>query len=132
MNKMYIALFMAMMMFSVFADDGAGTSSSLKDCGDANLEGFESLKCIFCCLKMEMTNLLGPIAFLLVIMAAVIYAGGQLGDAQLRSKAQGWAVMAIVGALIAFILSTVGQMLMTAMFKDTCGDYCSGTTTILE
>jgi hypothetical protein len=57
---------------------------------------------------------------LLVVLAAIIYAGGQLGDAQLRAKAQGWAIMAMVGALIAFVLSVVGPTLMTAMFGNNC------------
>jgi len=53
-------------------------------------------------------------------LAAIIYAGGQLGDAQLRAKAQGWAIMAMVGALIAFVLNVVGPTLMKAMFGNAC------------
>ena len=95
--------------------------ADLIQCGaDSGPEGFEALKCIFCELRCEINSLLGPIAFLLVVLAAIIYAGGQLGDAQLRAKAQGWAIMAMVGALIAFVLSVVGPTLMTAMFGNNC------------
>ncbi|MCC7570169.1 hypothetical protein KO465_02365 [Candidatus Micrarchaeota archaeon] len=93
--------------------------SQLNNCPD-DLIGFDKISCLFCDLRCEMQGLLAPIAFLLVVMAAIIYAASQLGDAQLRSKGQSWAVMAIVGAILAFVLFTIGPIVMESMFGDGC------------
>ena len=81
---------------------------------------FQSLTDAICTIKEQATSILGPIAFLLVVMAAVIYGGGQLGDAQMRAKAQGWAVGALVGAIVAFVLYTVGPWFVTQLYGDVC------------
>lgn len=112
-SPMFLALLFTVMLISAsFAENITG--------GDIN---FKTLKDVFCDLKEGVEDILGPVAFLLVVLAAVIYAGGQLGDAQIRAKAQGWAVGAIVGALIAFVLSQIGPWLIKEMFtggKDPC------------
>ncbi len=113
MKEIYAMLFIAMMVVAGFAPDEVG---------------FGKLTAVFCNLAEDLKTVMGPIAFLLVIMAAVIYAGGQLGDAQLRAKAQGWAVMAIIGAVVAFVLITVGPIIITAMFCDACEGYEGFTT----
>jgi len=64
-------------------------------------------------------SLLIPISFLLIIAAAVIYAAGQLGSAEMRSKSQSWAIWALVGALIAFAISTLGPVIIKSMYGTT-------------
>lgn len=83
-------------------------------------EGVTRLKNVFCKVEGQFIDLLGPIAFLLVVMAAVVYGASQLGDAQLRAKGQGWAVMAIVGAVISFVIIMLGPWLVEVMFGGKC------------
>ncbi|MCC7552728.1 hypothetical protein KO317_03640, partial [Candidatus Micrarchaeota archaeon] len=59
--------------------------------------GLTNLSNIFFGLACDIKTLLIPIGFLLVVAAAVIYAGGQVGNAEMRGKSQGWAVWALVG-----------------------------------
>jgi len=114
--KQYIITILFIIIASTYAQGLTSLNCQDKD-------GFEALNCVFCGLKNDVEGLLGPIAFLLIIMSAVIYAGGQLGDAQLRAKAQGWAVMAIMGALIAFVLMSIGPTIVAAMFGNSCSTY---------
>ena len=110
MKEIYAMLFIAMMVVAGFAAAGDATTST----------GFDDLNDVFCCLAFRLSSIMGPIAFLLVVMAAVIYGGGQLGDAQLRAKAQGWAIMALIGAVIAFVLMTIGPAIIQGMFTSSC------------
>jgi len=89
-------------------------------------EGIEALQYIFMALACDIKTLLIPIGFLLVVAAAVIYAGGQVGNAEMRGKSQGWAVWALVGAIIAFVIAMMGPALIEAMYGATVNwDCCS-------
>ena len=93
--------------------------------------GIDNLTNIFIGLACDIKTLLIPIGFLLVVAAAVIYAGGQVGNAEMRGKSQGWAVWALVGAIMAFVIAMLGPALISAMYStsssvinfDTC---CTG------
>jgi len=63
---------------------------------------------IFLALACDIHSLLIPIGFLLVVAASVIYAGGQIGSAEMRGKSQGWATWALVGAIISFVIAERG------------------------
>ena len=93
--------------------------------------GIEDLTSIFMALACDIHSLLIPIGFLLVVAASVIYAGGQIGSAEMRGKSQGWATWALVGAIISFVIAMLGPSLITAMYTDAAGadlDACCGTT----
>jgi hypothetical protein len=81
--------------------------------------GINSLKNVFYGLACDIYKLLIPIGFLLVVAAAVIYAAGQIGNAEMRGKSQGWAVWALVGAIIAFVIAMLGPSLIAAMYSTT-------------
>ena len=93
--------------------------------------GVEDLSDIFLALACDIYKLLIPIGFLLVVAAAVIYAGGQVGSAEMRGKSQGWAVWALVGAIMAFVIAMLGPALISAMYStgpvdfSSCPDACS-------
>ncbi|MCD6279944.1 hypothetical protein J7J26_04215 [Candidatus Micrarchaeota archaeon] len=78
-----------------------------------------SLVNVFNTLTCDILDLLIPISFLLVVAAAVIYAAGQVGSAEMRGKSQSWAIWALVGAVVAFAIKVIGPMIVCAM-------YCSG------
>jgi len=85
-------------------------------------EDIGDLSAVFMGLACSIKTLLVPIGFLLVVAAAVIYAGGQIGSAEMRAKAQGWAVWALVGAIIAFVISILGPALIAAMYSSSSVD----------
>ena len=74
---------------------------------------------VFNCIACQIHALLIPISFLLVVAAAVIYAAGQVGSAEMRGKAQSWAIWALVGAVVAFAISVIGPMIIKAMYTGT-------------
>jgi len=80
--------------------------------------GLTRLSDVFYCLACQIRQLLIPISFLLVVAAAVIYAAGQLGSAEMRGKSQSWAIWALVGAVVAFAISVIGPMIVEAMYPD--------------
>jgi len=80
--------------------------------------GIGALTTVFVDLACAVEDLLVPVSFLLVVAAAVIYAIGQVGSAEMRSKAQSWAVWALVGAVVAFAISVIGPMLIKAMYGE--------------
>ena len=67
-------------------------------------------------LKDAVCGLLGPVAMLLVVVAAVIYAVGQVGTSEMRGKAHSWATWALVGAVMAFVIKVVGSMIISQAF----------------
>ncbi|MCC7552338.1 hypothetical protein KO317_01570 [Candidatus Micrarchaeota archaeon] len=93
--------------------------------------GIDNLTNVFLALACDIHKLLIPIGFLLVVAAAVIYAGGQVGNAEMRGKSQGWAVWALVGAIMAFVIAMLGPALIGAMYSTTainfsnCPSTCS-------
>jgi len=96
----------------------------------AETTGIQGLQTIFMGLACDIKSLLIPIGFLLVVAAAVIYAGGQIGSAEMRGKSQGWATWALVGAIISFVIAMLGPSLITAMYSEStviidtcCGPY---------
>ena len=62
-------------------------------------------------------GLIGPLAYLLVVFAALIYLAGQLGDAQIRAKSSVWAWSAIFGALIGWVIITVVPRILAMLLK---------------
>ena len=59
--------------------------------------GFQNIYC-------TLMGILPPLAMVLVILAAVIYAAGQVGGAEFRANAGRWATALIVGAVLALVL----------------------------
>ena len=88
----------------------------------AETTGIQGLQTIFMGLACDIKSLLIPIGFLLVVAASVIYAGGQIGSAEMRGKSQGWATWALVGAIVAFVIAMLGPALIEAMYE-TSGNF---------
>ena len=103
-NTVLVALVFGVLISSVFAETTGDTS------------GFESITALAGTLKDAVCGLLGPVAMLLVVVAAVVYAVGQVGTSEMRAKAQSWATWALVGAVVAFVIKVVGSMLIEQMY----------------
>lgn len=72
-------------------------------------------------------GLIGPLAYLLVVFAALVYLAGQLGDAQIRAKASVWAWSAIFGAVMGWVIITIVPRILAMLLKASgvtieCGD----------
>ncbi|MEM3408577.1 MAG: hypothetical protein QXW80_01375 [Candidatus Micrarchaeia archaeon] len=59
-------------------------------------------------------GLLGPIAFVLIVLAGVVYAGSQFFGAEARATGSKWAMTMITGAIVAFLLWIIGPMVIAA------------------
>ena len=82
----------------------------------------QTLSAAICAIYDIVKNLLPIFGFVLFVLAGVVYAGGNFFGAETRAKAQGWAMNMIVGALIAFIISILGPVLLGAFgYTSACG-----------
>lgn len=76
----------------------------------------------------DIYSLLPPIAMLLVVAGAVVYAAGQFASAEMRARATGWATAMVIGALFAFVLVLLLPPIILALWASGSGnwmDYCS-------
>jgi len=62
------------------------------------------IKAGVCMLADYAKSLMGAIVFALIIMAAIVYAAGQVLGAETRARASVWATAMIVGAVIGIII----------------------------
>ena len=54
---------------------------------------------------------------LLIILAAVIYAAGQIMGAETRARANVWATACVVGALIAILIAVIAPPVLQAIYN---------------
>jgi len=74
-----------------------------------NLSGAMSNLCT------ELELLLPVVAMLMVIVAGVIYASGQIMGAETRARANVWATAALTGALIALLIWAIAPGVLGAL-----------------
>ena len=72
----------------------------------------------------SLMSLLPVAAMLLVMLAAVIYAAGQVMGAETRARANVWATACATGALMGILISVVTQPVLTAIYGQSVS--CSG------
>ena len=71
-----------------------------------------------------LTSLLPPVAMLMVLVAAAVYASGQLLGAETRARANTWAATALVGATIGMIFSSASPLILQTVYGSNVS--CSG------
>jgi hypothetical protein len=69
-----------------------------------------------------LTQMLPVAAMLMIVLAGVIYAAGQMMGAETRARANVWATAALTGALMAILISVVAPSVLSTI-------YPSGATT---
>lgn len=77
-------------------------------------------------------SVLAVVVFVLIVVAAVVYAGGQIMGAETRARASVWATSMIIGALIGVLIYVVLPMVMSSMMPEGAADMdtvCQGVTT---
>ena len=63
----------------------------------------------------DLQTLLPIVAMLMVIVAGVIYASGQIMGAETRARANVWATAALTGALIALLIWAIAPAVLTSI-----------------
>ena len=102
MRKLGILVVLAILATSVFAVSGLSnvTSAMVALCG-----GLKSML---------------PVAgMLMIILAGVIYAAGQIMGAETRARANVWATACLTGALMAILISVVAPSVLNMIYGGT-------------
>jgi len=68
-----------------------------------------------CNVNCTVSGLLPLLAFVLMVLAGVVYAAGQFFGAEMRARAIGWAMNMLTGAIIGLILSAIGPNILTSL-----------------
>ena len=100
MRKIGIFVVMAVMVASVFADT-------------TMLGGVKDAMSSLCTGLKEM---LPVVAMLMIILAGVIYASGQMMGAETRARTNVWATAALTGALMAILIAVVAPSVIQTIY----------------
>ena len=101
MNKMWIVL--AVVLVAGIAS--AQTTSGISRVTDAVR--------IMCC---QLKSLLPVAAMLMVVIAGVIYAAGQIMGAETRARANVWATACLTGALVGLLIYAIAPSVLDAIY----------------
>jgi hypothetical protein len=84
----------------------------------AQLSGLSGLQGGVSDLCKSLTTLLPVVAMMMIILAGVLYAAGQMMGAETRARANVWATAALTGALIAILIVVVAPAVLQAIYSD--------------
>lgn len=87
-------------------------------------ESPEGIRQGVCLLADYARSLMGAIVFALIIMAAIVYAAGQVLGAETRARASVWATAMIVGAVIGIIIFVLLPSILEVMLGQSVGGAC--------
>jgi len=99
MRKIGILVVMAALVASVFA-------------ANSGLTGVKDAMSNLC---TGLNSMLPVAAMLMIILAGVIYASGQMMGAETRARANVWATACLTGALIAILITVVAPSVLTSI-----------------
>ena len=88
------------------------------------LQGISNVTAAVSALCCGLTSLLPVAAMLMIVIAGVIYAAGQVMGAETRARANVWATAALTGALIGILIYAVAPGVLGIIYNG------SGTNTI--
>ncbi|MCX6768474.1 MAG: hypothetical protein NTY83_01360 [Candidatus Micrarchaeota archaeon] len=74
-----------------------------------------------CQLYTTVNTILGAVIFVLIVLAAVVYAAGQVMGAETRARASVWATSMIVGAVIGIIIYVLVPPILNTMLASSTG-----------
>jgi len=80
-----------------------------------SVSGLVTAASLFCA---SLTSLLPLVAMLMVVLASVIYASGQVMGAETRARANVWATAALTGAMMAILIAAIAQPTMRAIYGE--------------
>ena len=77
-------------------------------------------------LCLSLKSMLPVVAMLMLVMAGVIYASGQVLGAETRARANVWATACLTGALISILIVVVAQPVLQSILSDAGTVSCTG------
>ena len=82
-----------------------------------------TISAVVCSIYGVITGIMPILALLSFVLAGVMYAAGQFFGAEMKAKAQGYAMSLLVGAFIALIITILGPTIVKAMWntENICG-----------
>ena len=69
-------------------------------------------------LCLDAQSLLPVVAMLMIVVAGVIYATGQILGAETRARANVWATAALTGALIGILIYAIAPSVLTTIYNN--------------
>jgi len=75
-------------------------------------------------LCVGLKSMLPVAAMLMIILAGVIYAAGQMMGAETRARANVWATAALTGALIAILIAVVAPAVLNTIYNQSNNIIC--------
>jgi len=78
-------------------------------------------------LCISLKSMLPVVAMMMLVLAGVIYAAGQILGAETRARANVWATACLTGALIAVLIVIVAQPVLQMIYADQGTVSCDGT-----
>ena len=69
-------------------------------------------------LCVSLTSLLPVVAMLMIVIAGVIYAAGQMMGAETRARANVWATSCLTGALIAVLIYAIVPPILSTIYGE--------------
>ena len=77
-----------------------------------------SISAGLCQLYLMVEQLLAVVVFVLIVVAAIIYAAGQVMGAETRARASVWATSMIIGAVIGIVIYLLVPMILGTMLGE--------------
>jgi len=78
-------------------------------------------------LCISLKSMLPVVAMMMLVLAGVIYAAGQILGAETRARANVWATACLTGALISILIVVVAQPVLQMIYADAGIISCDGT-----
>ncbi|MFA5929725.1 MAG: hypothetical protein WC861_02485 [Candidatus Micrarchaeia archaeon] len=108
MRKMGILLALAVLASSVFAA----------------VSGLSAVSSAMTDLCKGLTQMLPVAGMLMIILAGVIYAAGQMMGAETRARANVWATACLTGALIAILIAVIAPSVLNTIYASSTFTAC--------
>ena len=86
-----------------------------------SLVGISNVNAAVTALCCGLTSLLPVAAMLMIVIAGVIYAAGQVMGAETRARANVWATAALTGALIGILIYAVAPSVLNVIYSGSSG-----------
>jgi hypothetical protein len=90
----------------------------------AGMSGISAVNSAVNDLCVGLKALLPVAAMLMIIVAGVIYAAGQMMGAETRARANVWATAALTGALIAILIAVIAPSVLNTIYGGNNLIYC--------
>jgi len=81
------------------------------------LQGISSINAAVSALCQGLTSMLPVAAMLMIVIAGIIYAAGQVMGAETRARANVWATAALTGALVGIMIYAVAPGVLQVIYN---------------